>query len=330
MVAPVRSAILRQAEGEAAVVVDGVSAQAASKIDESLPAGTLVTTGAEGSVIIEVAPGIFVELQPGAQFTLGEFDPAGALNAEGDTIARVSLSLVSGTMVLHAREESLQNAAVVVVTPKGSFSPANPGVTFISATSPESLEASVTIASVNGSGLVTTTEGEPVPLGEGLVVVLKDGGQTSLTTMSEAAQAPQISQTTQSSVAKVSSLSSSLSTAKTTVEPEPTNRQTLSSDPVVAPTPRSVPTATPRATPTPEPTPTPRPTPEPTPTPRPTPEPTPTPRPTPEPTPTPRPTPEPTPTPRPTPEPTPTPRPTPTPTPRPTPTPTPRPTPVSP
>jgi hypothetical protein len=314
MVAPVRGGILRQAEGEAAVVVDGMSAEAASKIDESLPAGTLVTTGAEGSVIIEVAPGIFVELQPGAQFTLGELDPAGALNAEGNTIARVSLSLVSGTIVLHASEESLQNAAVVVVTPKGSFSPANPGVTFISATPPESLEASVTIASVNGSGLVTTTEGDPVPIGEGLVVVLEDGGQTGTTTMSEAPQAPQISQTTQSSAAKVSNLTASSSTSgEALLKTAPTQRVTTSvTSPTLAPKTLAEPTPTPKPTPTlvsaPEPTPTPKPTPTPTPTPKPTP------------------TPAPTPTPKPTPTPTPTPKPTPTPTP----TPTPKPTPVSP
>ena len=291
-----------------------MSAEAASKIDESLPAGTLVTTGAEGSVIIEVAPGIFVELQPGAQFTLGELDPAGALNAEGNTIARVSLSLVSGTIVLHASEESLQNAAVVVVTPKGSFSPANPGVTFISATPPESLEASVTIASVNGSGLVTTTEGDPVPIGEGLVVVLEDGGQTGTTTMSEAPQAPQISQTTQSSAAKVSNLTASSSTSgEALLKTAPTQRVTTSvTSPTLAPKTLAEPTPTPKPTPTlvsaPEPTPTPKPTPTPTPTPKPTP------------------TPAPTPTPKPTPTPTPTPKPTPTPTP----TPTPKPTPVSP
>jgi hypothetical protein len=281
---------VRQADGEATVVIEGVTSDAASKVGETLPSGALLTTGADASMIIEVAPGIFVELQPGAQFTIGDTDPAGASNAEGNSIPRVSLNLVSGTLVLHATEGSLQTAAVLITTPKGSFTPANPGITYISATPPDAPEASVTIASVSGEGLATTTNGDPVPVGQGLVVVLKDDGQSSVSPLSDFAQSTQIVETTQSSATSVSTLS-----AATSQTPERTTQSsTTTFAPEPTPTPRTF-SLTPEPTPTPRPTATPTPTPEPTPTPRPTA----TPTPTPEPTPTPRPTATPTPTPTP-------------------------------
>jgi hypothetical protein len=281
---------VRQADGEATVVIEGVTSDAASKVGETLPSGALLTTGADASMIIEVAPGIFVELQPGTQFTIGDTDPAGASDAEGNTVPRVSLNLVSGTLILHATEESLQAAAVIITTPEGSFTPANPGITYISATPPDAPEASVTIASVSGEGLATTTNGDPVPVGQGLVVVLKDDGQSSVSPLSDFAQATQIAETTQSSATSVSTLS-------TTTSPSPqrtTQSFTTTSGPEPTPTPRTL-SATPTPTPTPRPTSTPTPTPSPTPTPRPTS----TPTPTPSPTPTPRPTSTPTPTPTP-------------------------------
>ncbi len=275
---------MRQADGEATVVIGGETIDAALKVGETLPSGALLTTGDDSSMIIEVAPGIFVELQPGAQFTIGDTDPAGASNAEGNTIPRVLLNLVSGTLILHATEESLQTTAVLITTPKGSFTPANPGITYISTTAPE---ASVTIASVSGDGLVTTTDGDPVPVGQGLVVVLKDDGQSSTDPLSDSPQATQITETTQSSATSVGTLS-------TTASPSP-QRTIRSSSTTFAPEPS--PTPTPRPRPSPSPTPTPEPSPTPTPRPRPSPSPTPTPEPSPTPTPRPRPTPSPTPPP---------------------------------
>jgi hypothetical protein len=275
---------VRQADGEATVVIGGETIDAALKVGETLPSGALLTTGDDSSMIIEVAPGIFVELQPGAQFTIGDTDPAGASNAEGNTIPRVLLNLVSGTLILHATEESLQTTAVLITTPKGSFTPANPGITYISTTAPE---ASVTIASVSGDGLVTTTDGDPVPVGQGLVVVLKDDGQSSTDPLSDSPQATQITETTQSSATSVGTLS-------TTASPSP-QRTIRSSSTTFAPEPS--PTPTPRPRPSPSPTPTPEPSPTPTPRPRPSPSPTPTPEPSPTPTPRPRPTPSPTPPP---------------------------------
>ena len=347
---------VRQAEGTAAVVVEGVSSNAESKVGEPLPEGAVVTTGDDGFIVVEIAPGLFIELQPDAQVTIGAIDPTGGLDSDGNTIPRVSLNLISGGLVVHATGESSETAAVVVVTPKGSFSPVTSGVTFVNASAATLPDGNVTVASVSGSGIVTTTEGDPVTLGDGLMVVLDGAANKSATTISSSTGAAQITETSQASSTRIASLPLSPMGVTSTIAPAPTPRPTPVPDlaparrttsvatptptttpraiaivePTATPRPTPVPTATPRPTPTPEPTATPRPTPVPTATPRPTPtpEPTATPRPTPSPTATPRPTPTPSPTatPRPTPSPTATPRPTPTPTP----TATPRPTPVSP
>ena len=327
---------VRQAEGTAAVVVEGVSSNAESKVGEPLPEGAVVTTGDDGFIVVEIAPGLFIELQPDAQVTIGAIDPTGGLDSDGNTIPRVSLNLISGGLVVHATGESSETAAVVVVTPKGSFSPVTSGVTFVNASAATLPDGNVTVASVSGSGIVTTTEGDPVTLGDGLMVVLDGAANKSATTISSSTGAAQITETSQASSTRIASLPLSPVGVTSTIAPAPTPRPTPVPD--LGPARRTTSVATPTPTTTPraivEPTATPRPTPVPTATPRPTPTPVPTatPRPTPSPTATPRPTPSPTATPRPTPSPTATPRPTPSPTatPRPTPTATPRPTPVSP
>jgi hypothetical protein len=300
---------MRQAEGTADVVVEGVSSGADSKVGEALPEGAVVTTGNNGFIVMEVAPGLFIELQPDAQITIGAIDPAGGLDSDGNTIPRVSLNLISGGLVVHATGTSSETAAVVVVTPKGSFSPATSGVTYVSATSATLPGGNVTVASVAGSGIVTTTEGDPLTLGDGLMVVLDGAANTGATTISSSTGGTQITEISQASTTRIASLPLSPMGAIPSMAPAPTTATTSFAEP--APLPMVAPVTTPR--PTPVPTATPRPTPSPTPNP------TATPRPTPVPTATPRPTPSPTATPRPTPSPTATPRPTPTATPRPTP-----------
>ena len=360
-----RSGTVRQAEGSSDIVVEGVSSDADSKIGETLPEGAVITTGNDGRIVIEVAPGILLELQPDAQLTIGASDPNGGVDSESRTIPRISLNLMSGGVVVHASGDSLEAASVVIVTPKGSFSPASPGITVVSATAPTSPEGTVTIASLTGSGVLTTTEGEQDTLGDGLMVVLGSAAPSKPVTISDSPQAGQLAEIAQASASRIASLpapSIGLSTTSTapaptprpmpapafaptaaitsTSEATPTPAATPRATPVVEATPSPVPDESPAPTPTanseatPTPTATPRATVAPTATPRPTPEPTATPRPTPIPSPTatPRPTPSPTATPRPTPSPTATPRPTPSPTatPRPTPSPTatPRPTPT--
>lgn len=344
-----QASTLRQAEGSAAVVIEGVSSDAATKVGEALPEGAVVSAGSNGRVVIEAVPGVLVELQPGAQLTVGPLDSDGALDAEGNAIPRISLNLLSGDLVVHAAGASLDAASLLVITPKGSFSPVTSGVTVFSATDAAAAGGNVAVASVSGSGIATTTKGEQVTLGDGLMIVLDDSSAANASTISASAQGGLLTEVAQASATRVAVLPSIQSTADSVIAaptPRPTPAPPLEratrtvATSVATPTPTATPRATAAPTATPRPTPiptaTPRPTPTPTATPRPTPTPTATPRPTPTPTATPRPTPTPTATPRPTPTPTATPRPTPTPTatPRPTPTPTPtatpRPTPVSP
>ena len=300
---------MRQAEGTADVVLEGVSSNADAKVGEPLPEGASVTTGNDGFIVMEIAPGLLIELQPDAQVTIGAIDPTGGLDSDGNTIPRVSLNLISGGLVVHATGSSSDAAAVVVVTPKGSFSPVTSGVTYVNATSATLPGGNVTVASVAGSGIVTTTEGDPLTLGDGLMVVLDGAVNKGATTISSSTGGTQITEISQASTTRIASLPLSPMGAIPSIAPAPTTATTSFVEP--GPLPMVAPVTTPR--PTPVPTATPRPTPSPTPNP------TATPRPTPVPTATPRPTPSPTATPRPTPSPTATPRPTPTATPRPTP-----------
>ena len=202
----VHAGTVRQAEGTSAVVVEGVSSEADSKVGEPLPEGAIVTTGNDGFIVIEVAPGILIELQPDAQVTIGAIDPAGGLDSDGNTIPRVSVNLISGGLVVHATGTSAETAAVLVVTPKGSFSPVSSGVTYVNATAATLPDGNVTVASVAGSGIVTTTEGDPVVLGDGLMVVLGATSPSAATTISGSTSASQITEVAQSSASRITSL----------------------------------------------------------------------------------------------------------------------------
>jgi hypothetical protein len=285
---------VRQAEGTAAVVVEGVSSDAESKVGEPLPEGAVVTTGNDGFIVVEIAPGLFIELQPDAQVTIGAVDPAGGLDSDGNTIPRVSLNLISGGLVVHATGESSETAAMVVVTPKGSFSPVTSGVTFVNASAATLPDGNVTVASVSGSGIVTTTEGDPVTIGDGLMVVLDGAANKSATTISSSTGAAQITETSQASSTRIASLPLSPVGVTSTIAPAPTPRPTPVPDlaparrttSVATPTPMATPqqtpeitsvvtpapTATPRATPLPEATPASSPAETPAATPQPTPE----------------------------------------------------------
>lgn len=202
----VHAGTVRQAEGTSAVVVEGVSSEGDSKVGEPLPEGAIVTTGNDGFIVIEVAPGILIELQPDAQVTIGAIDPAGGLDSDGNTIPRVSVNLISGGLVVHATGTSAETAAVLVVTPKGSFSPVSSGVTYVNATAATLPDGNVTVASVAGSGIVTTTEGDPVVLGDGLMVVLGATSPSAATTISGSTSASQITEVAQSSASRIASL----------------------------------------------------------------------------------------------------------------------------
>ena len=317
---PASNAVLVSSEGGVVVNINDVPVDGAGKVDEVLPAGAMIVVGSDGRAILRLADDIFVELQPSSELIIGETIDAGTVDAAGNPQPQIKLTLNSGSLVLLSSMESLAQSSVVIVTPRGTVSPVNAGDTLIIADGADTASSQVTVVSLTGQGVVTTTEGNSLPVGEGLAVVLTPDGQAKTSTFSDLPNAGSFENMVQLATTSVSGLQAAAAPQSFSVQslagpsPTPTPRSTPTPAPVtasVSPTPTPRPTATP--TPTPSPTPTPRPTATPTPTPSPTP--------TPRPTATPTPTPSPTPTPRPTATPTPTPSPTATPTPSPTQTP---------
>ena len=294
---PSSTVVLASSEGGVVVNVDDVPADGSSKLNEALPAGAMVVAASDGRAILRLADGLFVELQPSSELIIGETLDAGSVDSAGNPLPQIQLTLNSGSLVLLSSPESLAQIAVIVVTPRGAVTPVNAGQTLVVASGGDAVTSEVTVLSLTGDGVVTTTDGDSVPVGEGLALVLSADGKVQSTTLTDLPGAESYESTVQTAANTVSNLESA-------PPPSPVVRSVSSASPTPTPRPTATPTPTPSPTPTPRPTATPTPTPSPTATPTPTPSPTPTPRPTA--------------TPTPTPSPTPTPRPTATPTPRPT------------
>jgi len=67
-------------------------------------------------------------------------------------------------------------ASFVIVTPRGTIVPIVGGVTVVSSTGADPTTAVVTVASPSGVDMVTTTEGEQIPVDQGQVVILRPDG----------------------------------------------------------------------------------------------------------------------------------------------------------
>ena len=296
------AAVLTGAEGQTSVSIGGVPSDGATKLNETLPAGAVVMTGGDGKALLRVAEGIFLELQGDTQLVIGATETKGAIDpASGESLPQTTVTLQSGSFVLLAAPESLQNNALLVVTPRGSLAPASSGLAYIAADSADPSVANVTVAAVEGSGVITTTAGEPVPLGGGMVAVLGSDGATNVINLDGFAQSTLINSTVQSAAASVGNL-------------EPVSQPASLGAPVRVTSQTSTPSVTSSPTPRPRPSPSPSPSPAPSPLPSPSPSPTPRPRPSPSPSPSPVPSPSPSPTPRPRPSPSPSPTATPSPT----------------
>jgi hypothetical protein len=284
------NAVLATSEGGVVVNINDIPVDGASKINEVLPTGAMVVAGSDGKVLLRLADDLFIELQSSSELIIGETMEGGVLDPSGNPLPQIKLTLNNGSLVLLASEESLAKASVVIVTPRGTVAPVNAGQTLIVANNTDPATSDVTVIALTGEGVVTTTDGSTVPVGEGLAVVLSADNEVTTSTLADLPD----SQTFENTVQLASASASNYETA---------TAPSVSSLSVVDSTPAALATTTASASPTPRP-------PRPTPTPSPSPSPSPTPRP-------PRPTPTPSPSPSPSPSPTPTPRP-----PRPTPSPT--------
>jgi hypothetical protein len=220
-------------EGTVTVIKDGAQSDGADNLNNLLAPGTIITTGDDGTITIEIAPGVFIQLQPNTQITIGERIPDKAVNENGDSVPEITIRLAVGSILVTSTAEGLLGSSFVIETARGNINSVTAGSMVVSSTGSDPSTATVTVAAVAGDKLAVTTEGEQLPVAESLVVILRPDG---------------IEYAGIQDYPNLSSLAGA-----------PTSSIAL--PPAEAPPPRP----TPRPTPTP--TPTPRPTPRPTPTP---------------------------------------------------------------
>jgi hypothetical protein len=172
---PAWSAVVIKSDGTVTIMQNGVQSTGAENVGGTLPPGTIVTTGENGKTLLEVAPGITIELQPNTQITIGETVPDKGTDALGNPIPEVYVTLTVGSIICDT-QGAAGAASLVVQTARGTISPVTPGVMVISSTGADPTMATVTVAALVGDKLAVTTEGEQVPVGEGLVVILRPDG----------------------------------------------------------------------------------------------------------------------------------------------------------
>jgi len=221
-------------DGSVTVVKDGAQSVGTENLNIPLAAGTIITTGEDGTITLQIAPGITVQLQPNTQITIGEYVPDKGVNEEGDSIPEVTIRLAVGTVLVTTTAEGLAATAFVIETARGNVNSVTAGNMIVTSTGADPATATVTVASPVGDDLVVTTEGEQLPVGEGLVVILRPDG---------------IEYAGIQDYPNLAGLAGGISSP-------------VALPPAAMPPPNPLPTPTPRPTvaPTPAPTPTPRPT----------------------------------------------------------------------
>ncbi|MBU3665414.1 MAG: hypothetical protein FGM15_05995 [Chthoniobacterales bacterium] len=236
------AAMLAKSEGAAKVLVNSQESPAASLVNSTLAPGTTVSTGEDGKVMIEVAPGIVIELQPNSQVTIGEMSMDKITDELGNPIPQYTITLTLGTIVAVHSDSGLADAALLVVTPRGNISPVLPGQTVITVDGSNPETSTVTVASVTGSEIATTTEGEQIPVAEGTAVILKPDNTYQAFGINELPNGGAIQSLAQNVATEVSNQS---------------NLTPAVPPPIIPPPPPVVPPNIPPAEPTPTPTPAP-------------------------------------------------------------------------
>lgn len=245
---PLHAAMIAKSEGAAQVIVSGRESPAATLVNSTLGEGTVVTSGEDGKVMIEIAPGIVIELQPNSQVTIGAMRMDQITDELGNPIPQYSITLTVGTIVAVHSDAGLADASLLVVTPRGNISPVLPGQTVITVNGANPETSTVTVASVVGSEMATTTEGEQIPVAEGAAVILKPDNTYVVVGINELPDGAAISGLAQNVASEVANQ---------------TNLTPAVPPPVIPPQPPVVPPNIPTVLPTPTPTPTPSPTPTP-------------------------------------------------------------------
>ena len=143
----------------------------------NLPPGTVITTSEDGTAIIELAPGVLIQLQKNTEIVIGEIIPNGAQDSFGNSIDLATVTVNTGVISTVITDAAIATTGLSVITPRGSTSPTVAGQAVIMVTGVNPDRAVVTVASILGSELVTTESGEQISVGEGLAVILRPDGE---------------------------------------------------------------------------------------------------------------------------------------------------------
>ena len=216
-----------------------------------LPPGTVVTTGEDGKATIEVAPGIYVELQPNTQIVIGDIIPKGAQDAFGNSIDLATITVNWGTVATMFTDMGLATTGFSVITPRGSTSPiiAGASVIIVEGRNPE--QAVVTVASIKGAEMVTTEAGEQIPVGEGLAVILRPGNEHSVELIERLPNSSQILAIAQGAFSNLQALNPTPVTPPFIPPQFPPNNNIPPNQPSEVPTPTPAPTPIPSPSPQP-------------------------------------------------------------------------------
>lgn len=204
------AATLVKSSGTANVIIPrGEQAEAATFVNAELPPGTIITTGSDGQVDIQLAPGIDITMRPETQVTIEQTKENSATDSLGNPMPELYITLTVGTIVLRTTAEGLgiaydasgelvgyakggssiagyskdsskggphpAGSGLVVRTPRANISPVLPGEAIITVTGADPDTATVTVEAEVGSMMATDTEGQQIPVPEGLTVILRPG-----------------------------------------------------------------------------------------------------------------------------------------------------------
>ncbi len=220
-------ATLVRANGSAtAVVPKEGKVEAATLAGTGLVPGTALSTGEDGEIVLDLAPGITATMRPKTQLTVEPTKENAATDSLGNPMPELHVTLYVGTIVLNTTPEGLgifgepgnetdgftkdgpstdgyskdgggkdaprRGSGLVVNTPRGGISPVLPGEAVITVTGLDPDMASVTVQAVAGSMIVTDNEGRQIPVGDGLVVILRPQFNYPLTPVPEVNQPPAV------------------------------------------------------------------------------------------------------------------------------------------
>lgn len=81
------------------IAANGAETEGSGSLGAALAPGTIITTGEDGSAVIDIGGGSTLQVQPKTQLTIGETRMDRAINDAGDPIPEVTVTLPVGTVI---------------------------------------------------------------------------------------------------------------------------------------------------------------------------------------------------------------------------------------